>query len=45
MNPTASISTPDDAVPVQQEQLNQLLMARSDAQQALQRRIKPLNIP
>ena len=45
INPTASISTPDDAVPAAQEQLNQLFMARSDAQQALQKRIKPLNIP
>ena len=44
INPTASISTPHDAVPAAQEQLNQLLIARSDAQQALQRRIKPLNI-
>ena len=45
INPIASISTPDDAVPAVQEQLNQLLIARSDAQQALQRCIKPLNIP
>ena len=45
INPTASISTPDDAVPAVQERLNQLLIVRSDAQQALQRCIKPLNIP
>ena len=45
MNPTASISTSDDAVPAAQERLNQLLIARSDAQQALQRCIKPLKIP
>ena len=45
INPTASISTPDDAVPAAQERLSQLLSARSDAQKALQKRIKPLNVP
>jgi hypothetical protein len=45
INPTASISTPDDAVPAAQERLKQLLSARSDAQKALQKRIKPLNVP
>jgi hypothetical protein len=44
INPTESISTPDDAVPAAQEQLKQLLSARSDAQKALQKRIKPLNV-
>jgi hypothetical protein len=45
VNPTALINTPDDAVPAAQERLSQLMTARSDAQKALQRRIKPLNVP
>src|ERR1700692_228723 len=45
INPTALISAPDNAVPAAQERLNQLLYARSDAQKALQKRIKPLNVP
>jgi hypothetical protein len=45
INPTASISTPEDSVPAAQERLKQLQESRSDAQKALQRRIKPLNPP
>ena len=44
-NPSASITTPDDSVPAAQERLKQLQESRSDAQKALQRRIKPLTLP
>jgi hypothetical protein len=44
MNPTADITMPDDSVPAQQEHLKQLQQARSDAQNALQKHIKPLQI-
>ena len=44
VNPVASITAPDDAVPAAQERLKTLQEARSDAQKALQRRIKPLNV-
>jgi hypothetical protein len=45
INPIASIDTPNDSVPAVQEQLKQVQESRSDAQKALQRRIKPLNLP
>jgi hypothetical protein len=45
INPIASINTPDDSVPAVQEQLKQVQESRSDAQKALQRHIKPLNLP
>ena len=45
INPSASITNPDDSVPAVQEHLTQLQEARSDAQTALQRRIKPLTLP
>jgi hypothetical protein len=45
INPIASIDTPDDSVPAAQERLKQVQESRSDAQKALQRRIKPLNLP
>ena len=45
MNPTASINTPEDSVPAQQEHLNQLIKTRSNAQKALQKHIKPLQLP
>ena len=44
-NPSASITDPGDSVPAAQERLTQLQEARSDAQKALQRRIKPLTLP
>src|SRR6266567_3381825 len=44
MNPTASINTPEDSVPTAQEHLKQLIKTRSDAQKALQRHIKPLQL-
>jgi len=44
MNPTVDITMPDDSVPAAQERLKQLQQARSDAQNALQKRIKPLQI-
>src|SRR6267154_1997392 len=43
-NPTASINTPEDSVPAAQERLKQLQESRSDAQKALQKRIKPLRL-
>src|SRR6267154_268113 len=43
-NPTASINTPEDSVPAAQEHLKQLQESRSDAQKALQKRIKPLRL-
>ena len=43
-NPTASINTPEDSVPAAQERLKQLQESRSDAQKALQKRIKPLQL-
>jgi hypothetical protein len=45
INPSVSITIPDDAVPIAQERLKILLDARFDAQKALQRRIKPLTTP
>jgi len=45
MNPTASINTPEDSVPTAQEHLKQLIKTRSDAQKALQKHIKPLQLP
>src|SRR6266566_2040767 len=45
MNLTASINTPEDSVPAAQERLNQLIKTRSNAQKALQKRIKPLQLP
>jgi hypothetical protein len=45
VNPTASITVPDDAVPAAQDRLKLLREARSDAQKSLQRRIKPLVTP
>ena len=45
INPTASLNTPEDSVPAAQEQLKQLQESRSDAQKALQKRIKPINPP
>ena len=45
INPSIIITTPDDAVPAVQERLKMLQDARSDAQKALQRRIKPLITP
>jgi len=45
INPTASISTPEDAVPATQDRLKQLQRSRIDAQKALHKRIKPLNPP
>ena len=44
-NPSASITNPDDSIPAAQEHLKQLQEARSDAQKALQRCIKPLTLP
>ena len=43
INPTASIRTPEDSIPAVQEQLLMLNESRSDAQKALQWRIKPIN--
>ena len=45
MNPTASLSIPEDPVPAAQDRLQELIKSRQDAQKALQRRIKPLNVP
>src|SRR4030088_2967898 len=45
INPTASINTLEDSVPAAQERLNQLLKSRTDAQKALQKCIKPLQLP
>ena len=45
VNPSASINTPSDNVPAAQERLQMILEARSDAQKALQRRIKPIAPP
>ena len=44
INPTMSIRTPEDSVPAMQEQLLMLNESRSDAQKALQWRIKPINL-
>jgi hypothetical protein len=44
-NPTASISIPEDNVPAAQERLKMLREARIDAQNALQKRIKPIIHP
>jgi hypothetical protein len=45
INPSIIINTPDDTVPAAQERLKMLQDARSDAQKALQRCIKPLITP
>jgi hypothetical protein len=45
INPTASITTPEDKVPAAQECLRKLQKSRTDAQKALQRCIKPLTPP
>jgi hypothetical protein len=45
INPTASITTPEDKVPAAQEHLRKLQKSRTDAQKALQRCIKPLMPP
>ena len=45
INPTASFNTPEDPVPAAQDRLQELIKTRQDAQNALQRRIKPLNVP
>ena len=45
INPTASITVPDDSIPTAHDRLKTLLEARNKAQQALQRRIKPLITP
>jgi hypothetical protein len=45
MNPTANIETPSDAVPAAQQRLKWIQEARTKAQQALQRRVKPLITP
>jgi len=45
MNPDASFHVPEDPVPAAQNRLQELIKTRQDAQNALQRRIKPLNIP
>jgi hypothetical protein len=45
VNPVASFTVPDDPVPAAQDRLKELIKTRQDAQKALQRRIKPLNIP
>jgi len=45
LNPTASFSIPEDPVPAAQDRLKELIKLRSDAQKALQRHIKPLNVP
>ena len=42
-NPTASFSIPKDSVPATQEHLQELSKSRSEAQKALQKRIKPVN--
>ena len=44
INPTASVSTPEDSVPATQEQLLMLNESQADAQKALQRPIKPINL-
>ena len=45
INPTASLTIPEDSIPAAQERLKQLQESRSDAQKALQKRIKPINPP
>jgi hypothetical protein len=45
MNPTAFLDVPEDSVPAAQERLKILEKSRSIAQKALQKRIKPLNVP
>jgi Chromo (CHRromatin Organisation MOdifier) domain/Integrase p58, C-terminal domain len=45
INPTASITIPEDSVPAAHDRLAELQSIRSDAQQALERRIKPLVPP
>jgi len=42
-NPTASFSIPKDSVPAMQERLQELSKSRSEAQKALQKRIKLVN--
>jgi len=42
-NPTASFSIPEDSVPAAQKRLQELSKSRSEAQHALQKRIKPVN--
>jgi len=42
-NPTASFSIPEDSVPATHERLQELSKSRSEAQKALQKRIKPVN--
>ena len=41
-NPTASFTVPEDSVPAAQERLKELSRSRSDAQKALQKRLKPI---
>jgi len=45
VNPTASVTIPEDAVPAALDRLKDLQNSRSDAQKALQRHIKPINPP
>ena len=45
INPIASINTPEDFVPAVQKHLNQSIKTRSNTQKALQRHIKPLQLP
>ena len=42
INPTASLTIPEDPVPAAQDRLKELIQSRTDAQKALERRIKPL---
>ena len=41
-NPTASFTIPEDSIPATQERLQELSKSRSEAQQALQKRSKPV---
>ena len=42
-NPTASFTVPEDTIPAAQERLQELSRTRSETQQALQKRSKPVN--
>jgi hypothetical protein len=45
INQDTSFNVPEDPIPAMQNHLQELIKARQDTQIALQRRIKPLNVP
>src|SRR5258708_33614614 len=41
INPSVKLTTPDDSIPATSDRLNELSKARSDAQESLEKHIKP----